>query len=774
MKLTDLIYRVGHRYREVENFIRHPMQIIEQRGRRVFQEKLEGVELPLDQRSSKTSERQDTRSQSQLQPETSPMETVADRPSNQFFELNPGRVSVVERPVSLAEMPLLSEREEIRGRWGRYRRVGEVLQVQRQMRLYNGVLVLNEKPILIKEYLLPERVFNHREVRERKEAFALLTGLNLRTSDGQDFRIVTPWDAIAPTDPAERRCYLITEPINNSLALRDYLTTNPDSIPAKQVRQMLSQILQSLWFLHNQRVRLPSGEVLQGLAHGNLSLDSLLIVENPAFAAGESQFLIYVANLTLWEQLFEPANQTLNPTLAQDLIDLGQIGWQLLTGTSASEFASDRSHQRLLSPNGSTLAKQTPDQSADLSDDPALQQYIKCLIRGDFKNDAEAARRALLQLPLEQQLHPTIADSQPDTDKSADVRHPVNKLRLLLLLGLLGGCLGGLLWLSWHWAKQSPGIWLNPCCLAKLPNIPATQLTYVAQTGGIWSDSLRRQSAVSYGKTLEQELKSRDSRLNGYTLKLTDDVIREVQSGRAEFGLTEWRDRLPSNLVQQEVAFDGLAVVVAFSDVKRSQNIPETLNGKISFDQLRQLYTGNSDWNLPTNLKDWKIKLYMPNDTTATALFKQRVLKGDPFKPGVTQTSENIMLGEILRDFEMEKRLGIGFVRLSKVFEQCSVYPLAIAEKDQAVQAFVQDNGKSIDPAVDLCNDKGSYWLNPRVFNSSHNPLQRSYALTYRLVVVYRKGSKAGEGFVAALKTDEGQSLLSATGLVPLKPLLKP
>jgi hypothetical protein len=68
------------------------------------------------------------------------------------------------------------------------------------------------------------------------------------------------------------------------------------------------------------KFRFPSGQVQLGIAHGNLSLDSLLIAKNQNGTAGNgfnnsatlsseilnTDFFIYVCDLALWESLFDP------------------------------------------------------------------------------------------------------------------------------------------------------------------------------------------------------------------------------------------------------------------------------------------------------------------------------------------------------------------------------------------------------------------------------------------------------------------------------------
>jgi ABC-type phosphate transport system substrate-binding protein len=131
------------------------------------------------------------------------------------------------------------------------------------------------------------------------------------------------------------------------------------------------------------------------------------------------------------------------------------------------------------------------------------------------------------------------------------------------------------------------------------------------------------------------------------------------------------------------------------------------------------------------------------------------------------------MLQKVIQDFEKadsKQQIGaIAFSRLSQVFGQCSVYPLALVEEgNRPVQALIQDNGQPVNPTTDLCNDKGSYYPNVQVFKD------RAYPLAYPLAVVYPRDNSrppVGVKFADMLRTQEGQQLLSKTGLVPLYPV---
>lgn len=766
MKLTDVIHAASSYYRGVLNFFNHPLDIVTQQGRRMVEDKIEEIDLPLGR--GKTRDR----------PPTVPEEPEARSPlpspnASLPVQSSTAWVSPFARRGTPATQPQQTEslvpERDLRGRWGKYRRVGEELKTEERVRWYAGVLTLNNKPVWIKQYLLPPHLFNAQEIRERKEKFAFVSNLNLRSHGGQDFRCVNVYEAIAPT-AQENCCYLVCEVIPQSQTLQDYLH-DQQVLDAQPVRQVLNQVLQTLWFLHHQKVRLPTGEIQYGLPHGNLNLKSLLIA--PATAGeplrADCPFFIHVTDLALWEHLFLPDTQRPSaPTAAQDLIDLGYVAWALLTG------------QALNPPRPNLLLEQAwITRNGQPIRDLALKQFIQKLIAGEFQADAETARQVLLHLPQVEQEN---EQTSPGFGDTAIAHATQQKFRHLLLLGLLGGCLGSVLWLGWWWlARSHPSTVVDssPCCLREIP-IPATATTYVTQAGGIWNKILRAENLVAFNQSLEQVLKQRDSRLINYRLQpISRDPVAAVQSGQAEFALTEWRDNLPAGLIQEEVAYDGLVVVVAFGDAERSQNIPAALQGKINFEHLRQLYTGNrAGWRIPENLKNWRVQLYQSDDPAAIARFERGVLREPEaiaqFRSTVAQSTKivtlptNQMFGEILKDFEQRNTIGIGFTRLSQMVNQCSVYPLAIGEQNQEVQPLAQHQNQPIHSNIDLCGDKGSYGANVNAFNTRTQPI---YPLRYRLTVVYRQGSQMGRHYAAALKTDEGQALLNAAGLVPLRVL---
>ena len=773
VKLNELFAAGASRYREILNFIQRPGEILTQKGRQAAQERFNEFELPLGQQSSQaiTKHSGGVQSTDLLPAETRTASTPSS--STQARSQVPRTRSTL-KPLRSSDIPLLPEDKDLRGRRGKYRRIGAVRQVTDQARLYDGILVFNHKPVLIKEYLLPERYFNAAEARQVKDRFATVANLNLKAGVGQDFRMVAPWDTISPPHSNDRCCYSITEPIPNSVTLKEHLTQT--AMSANQVRSFLSQVLQTLWFLHHQRVRLPSGELQPGIAHGNLSLESVLIVPGSFAVAKEPDFLVYLTDLALWENLFIPSDrQRSTSSFAQDLKDLGAISVHLLSSEAEQTEFVPRSTPSL-------------DPQWLLTGDRPLKQFIQRLLRGEFKNSAEDARQELLRLEPEAQPK---AISAAETNVDEPQRSsPI--FGFLLGLGLLTGLIG-VAWIALRIINgQAPILVITPPKETTFSDdefsVLPDKAQYLVKKDGIWGYVLRGKQLVSYTQTLEQELQDRKPTLQSYVLKPSDqEVTTQSQLGAADFALTSAIVPFSkeSNLTEQVVAYDGLGVFVAFSDARRDYSIPTALKGKITLEQLRQIYTGKltDAGELEESLRGQRIVPYIPfNDPQALELFKQLVLNGDTqeFDQRIQRgqfaqsrsNSYNEMLARILESFETsrsgERTVAIGFGLLSKLSGQCAVYPLAVAEKGEAVQPLVQKTGQPITPETNLCNAKGSYAPDLEAFAS------RNYPLSYRLSVVYSPNNQAGKQFGELLKTDEGQYLLSQVGLVPLKPLPKP
>jgi len=807
VRLADLVNSVGSNFREVANVIRYPFQNLSRIATRHAQKQYENVEFPW---GKKTEARENSVEQSNIPVER--RNSQADRMLNPYspqellnesnartspVKVASSSLNEIANAVTLATaarlarktspsaktLPILPTDIEIRGgRRGKYR-VEKCLKDGESLRLYQGIQVENNKPILIKEYLLTDRDFNQKEAKERKEKFEKLASLNLKNGVGQDFRLISPWDAIAPSN--EKRCYLIFEqPIHNSLTLREYLLKSGAMTP-HQVRGVLDQVLQTLSFLHSHRLRTFDDEIQQGLPHGYLSLDSLLIVSSSQPSAlDQPQFFIYVADLALWEDLFKPPIAKFRErSPKQDLIDLGYVSFYLLWGTTV-----DPDTDQPLNPK---FEQDWPEFK-----DARLNGFIHRLLGIDqpFKTAFEARKELLAPLSTELETPLDVTAEADNLEEKTQIFSLFRLVVTIILLSLLAGFLWQIMLKLRQPLFQVKQLVFNssePCCLAQIDGVPSASVTYITEADGIWSYILNTVSLVSYKKTFVEELTIREPRLTTYTLNISNEnIIEAIRLKRADFALTTFIKDLPDDMEQVEVAYDGLVVFVAFSDNKRYQSVPNALNGKITLDQLREIYTTEtlSNWSPPEGINQ-KIKVYMPVDNRqAVKLFEELVFKGDPpqefkilpeklIRDGPQkinqQFNESYILGEILKDFEQDQTVGVGFGLLSRVFNQCAVYPLAIGKKGEEVQPLVQQVGnqvKPIEPTIDLCNDKGSYWPNVEAFKSA------SYPLIYRLVLVYPKNETraiAGKKFAELLKTDEGQRLLSEAGLVSLRTLPK-
>jgi hypothetical protein len=659
---------------------------------------------------------------------------------------------------------LLPEKVELRGQRGSYV-IERSLGQRGAGRLYAATQTGFNQAVVVKEYLLPQQYFNVTERQQQQQVFKNLAGFSLADGRVQDFRFVQPLEAIA--NDLEERCYLIGDERDACPTLRRYLSQG--ALTPAEVRWVLNQVLQTLEFLHGQKFRLPTGQMQTGIVHGNLSLDSLLIgIQQPEVAIQDghvtpsrlldSDCFIYLCDLALWEQLFDPASLNASPkSIAQDLVDLGYIAFYLLAG-------------REVTATGGSLDPREPQHWQTV--DPFLKHFILRLMGLElpFEN-AEVARRELLRSPqITFALLPEV-EAEPET--STKPRIPRWLLFLFSLLGL--GAFGWLIWTLLPKPQATTAIAPPLCCLKDVAGIPPGTFTYTATEAGIWNYVFQTPDLIQKGQTLEQRLQVAQPNLR-VQFKPADSptsAIAQVQSGAAAFAIVPLIQPLPDDLEATTIAYDGLAFVIPFSYSKRDKGLPAQLHGKLTLQQLQQLYTGSvENWRdlggsaLPVNL-------YLPQNPEAIVVFQQQVLKGNAANR-IGNRSEPIptlpefeLLRTIIQDFESRQVGGIGFSSLSKVVGQCSVYPLAIQTPSQpAIQPVVLSDGKPIEPTTDLCDKKGSYHLSAELLKTGR------YPLSYPIAIVYPRNNDRpaiGEKFAALFKTREGQKLLSQTGLVPLE-----
>ncbi|BAZ16678.1 putative serine/threonine kinase [Calothrix sp. NIES-4071] len=653
---------------------------------------------------------------------------------------------------------------EIKGNRGSYR-VKEYLGVRGFGRLYSGVQTKDQQPVIIKEYLLPTRSFNQDETFQRKETFRSIGGVELADGRVQNFRLIQTWEAIAPEKG--ERCYLITKDIQPSQTLNEYLKKNVAMTP-EQVREFLDEVIQTLVFMHTQKIRFPSNKIQKGLAHGNINLDSVLIkVEN------QQRFVVYLCDIAIWENLFIPPiiPQITSKTQAQDLESLGLAAFHLWVGKN--QLFNLKDYQTWPWPNN----------------DEHLKNYLERLlsIKTPFSS-AEEARQALLKLPRPNESRNLQPSFEPEKQKRSWKKYWIGLGLLVFLL------LGGALWyfisrrhqdelaenkyLAWRQLKQN---------FSDVDNVTSGNFSYAGEKNSTWSFVLTHPSnGESRLEDILTQPKPEAKATFIYNKLVSEDInnvskpIEETKQRKQEFAITSLEDKIKNdlNLNKQPIAYDGLLVFVAAS--KNSFKLPRDLGGKISLDQLRGIYTGKiQNWNqIDSSLESLPIDPKVPIEPEAIQQFKKLVLNNDQQaialfnqiakSPQNTGETQNQMRTELAKN---GKTGIISFGILSKTWDQCAGYPLAIVDnRNQAIQPlFHQVHKSQINPEDNLC-DKVSYF-DVETFQTNGTV---NYPLGYPLYVVYPKDNSrqsAGLIFALMLQTRQGQCLLSKVGLVPLQPM---
>jgi len=655
----------------------------------------------------------------------------------------------------------LSEQVEIKGNRGTYQIIS-YLGVRGHGRLYSGIQIQDKQPVEIKEYLLPNRCFNEQETGERKQIFQRIGGVKLADSRIKNFRLLNTWEAIV--DEKAERCYLITQAIEASQTLRQYLTEQ-GRMTAPQVREVLNQTLQTLEFLHSQKLRFPSNQLQPGIAHGNIDLDSILIK-----LTNNQQFSIYLCDLAMWENLFIPPTIP-QPAPAQrerDLESLGLVAFYLLAGRTL-DYASNQP----LDPRDNQQWSTT---------DNHLKQFIERLMGNATPFiSAEAARQALLQLPKEGQANNLSQLSEDEQAKQGFKKWSI--WLLILVLVLLGGGIA-YYFLSRNQVDDSSK-YLQWSRLQRnfldVNNVPSGRFNYTGEKIGTWTVIIKKPVENSRLEDLltnpkpEAQATFKYTSVESLNLENPAQPIAAVEKGEKDFAITSLTNNISEQLDKKSVAYDGLLVYVAFTN--RDGNLANALGGKITLEQLRQIYTGKTtNWQqLSSNLPNLQIRPFAPTEPEAISKFQEIVLKNDTQDKALftatvgntkwdTKTTQN----KIRQEVEYQGTSGIiSFGILSKTKGQCAGYPLAIVDGNKpAIQPLFQKRDRRpLNTLDDLCQHD-NYFFDVNTF--------QSYPLGYPIFVVYPKDNsrpQPGSTFAEILTTRQGQCLLSKVGLVSLQPI---
>ncbi len=653
----------------------------------------------------------------------------------------------------------LPQEAEIKGNQGTYQ-IASFIGVRGLGRLYSGIQLKDKQPVIIKEYLLPNRCFNESETQKRKETFKRVGGISLADSRIQNFRLVETKEAIA--DEKGERCYLVIQGIDSSQTLAKYLIEK-GAMTSLDVREVLNQSLQTLQFLHTQKLRFPSNQTQLGITHGNINLDSTLIkVEN------NQKFSIYFCDLAIWENLFIPPiiAQPAPARPEQDLESLGLLAFYLWTGRTTNFLSTQP-----LDPRDN---QQWPDT------DSHLKQFLYRLIGLETPfESAEAARQALLQLPKEDHGKKSVRSSS--ASQVIEKRLPMPLVLLVILAFLLLG--GGILYWFLGRKTDSPNQYILWSRLvqnfSEVPNVPSGQFTYTGEKDSTWSYILTQPVDNSRLGDLLARPKPDATATFDYKSVLSPNInnpiksIEEVQTNQKDFAITSLADNITDKLAKKQVAYDGLIVFVAFN--KRDSNLANALGGQINLEQLRQIYTGKiTNWQqINSKLPNLPVKPFAPTEPEAISKFQEIVLKNAPqdealFTAKVTKLDTTKTQNQIRSETLEGRTTGIiSFGIISKTWKQCTGYPLAIADgKKSAIQPLFQRRSRrSINPSDDLCQHD-DYYVDVTTF--------QSYPLGYPIFVVYPKDSSrlpGGSTFAQMLTTRQGQCLLSKVGLVALQPM---
>ncbi|MGD1852657.1 MAG: substrate-binding domain-containing protein [Leptolyngbyaceae cyanobacterium] len=677
---------------------------------------------------------------------------------------------------------MLAPKQELIGKHGQYQ-VGQSLGRRGISRLYKGIHLGPEEPIIVQEYLLPSRYFNSDEQRRYQEQFIGLARIALADGRSQDIRIVAPLDAII--DPAGDRCYLITSDLSCTPTLNDY-GARYGPFTNSMVRDLLNQTLQTLIFLHQQRFTVPTGQVQQGIIHGNLNLNSLLWSANAS--DNPPHGFVYLTDFHLWTNLFDPAIVERGDLGAQDelsvqndLSALGQVAFWMLNGAVVDNHGYPLNYR---------LNSHWPETT-----NKALRQFIRRLVDPeDTFESAEAARRVLLKMPPP----PVINQREVRVLETASSKKRAYwRLIPLLVAALVLAVLGSLLW--WVWRSQKalqakPA--LSPCCIKDVDGIPSGDYVYampdvaywqplfqplpdapdrtniVDQTPGLLDRAVNLQPDLSFNRCSSE-----------HETDVCDDssvaaAISAVQSGQADFAIVPFVGSLPTDVTATIIAYDSLVPVVAFSYFNREKSLPTALQGKITMAALTKIYTDKiTDWNRLSSV-DLPINRYWSDDGSSQEIFQQLAtantfpdLSASPLAINERSSAETLailpMLRRILQDFETDNVGSIAIAPLSQVFGQCSVYPLAVENDRRTVSPLIFDAGTAVTPASDLCDRKGTYSPHAEAIRAGTYPLAYPLALVYPLD---NTRSAIGKGVAQLLLTQESQTQLAASGMVSVYP----
>ncbi|NES68652.1 MAG: protein kinase family protein, partial [Okeania sp. SIO2D1] len=501
MRLSDLVNIVKLRGREIFTFINYPVdsvrRIVVRRGQQMYERAEFGEN---ERKSSQKQDRQNFSPLANFFQDKNQVESPTQARPKLINTAETGGIQTSIQTTSL-DQPVSRERSrrrrkdhktqkvllpdyEIRDNFGRRYKIGQCLSHSAQVRQYEATPTAQQKQqVFIQEIL----------TRSPSDRLPEVTYQNVKV---KEFRLLLPIDVIQDfyeDNEQDIRWYLILEKIPNSLTLREYLNQRHQPLTPTQVSKILQQILQTLRFLHNCYEIRFFEHIYKGIGHGNLNLDSLLVVTySPQFASNEEdeEFRIYVSRLALWEQLIDTLDSNLyHPSLSKtsvekDLKDLGKISYFLSEGTQENPAQDFEWHQYC---------------------HPEIKNFTVQLYSGSFQSAAQA-HRELLNLPLNHSvdLPQSVFDENEDFVETSQRSWIIPIILLLMALVAFGSFFGGVWYflsrLQTQKIEQNPIQEIQKIKSIKQVNIPLflsnKRIRYAADKR--WNITLK--NPVAYGR----------------------------------------------------------------------------------------------------------------------------------------------------------------------------------------------------------------------------------------------------------------------------------
>lgn len=648
--------------------------------------------------------------------------------------------------------------------------------------LYQGFRLPDRHPVIIREYFIPDKdqfgKLPLSDIQSRKKMVSNTAEFGL--GDGrtlQDCRIFTPKEVIVAEYENQNRYYFIYDPFyqegdngetgEKSLLLSHYWINYPHSLDAS-VYYILYQSLQSLHFLHRQKFLQPNGRIRLGLSHGNLNSSTILIVRR------KTEIIAYLCDLLLWEtpsSLIPPPPYLLTDQLDPQAIDkdLKDLGKSLCTSLQEDSFWDKIN--------------------------PELKTFIRTLMGEEAKyyHTAEIARQDLQKIKKNLSLS-LIEFSEIPPEESPKKKK--SRWKLWLLLSSMGLIM--LIFIVWQFnnyrKKNLPKAVVTPSLSSeKVSNVPPGVFRYWSAPNSIWDKVLNTKNLIGYQVTFNDKIQEKypSLELSPFNLETTQSNNNPLESFLTlspnnnfpvDFLVTMVQQDItdPQMIAQFEsvtIAYDALVFFVDFSTKDRKNSLPNGLNGHINYNQLKRLYTNKvTNWQEITG-DNLPVRLYIPDNPELIAIFEKRVLQDqesiDKFrelidKNMIEKRNTRDLMNSIRNDFEKGYG-GIGFNSFREVFDQCSIYPLAlgVGNFNYIAPVIQTENQKAISPDNNLCL-KGSYSPNYSVI------LNQTYPLAYPISILYPRDNRTqpkGRKFAEIMETTPMQCYLKQAGLIPLTSL---